>query len=219
GRRLRAHGLAYDITEMKEAEQRLRDVFDTVGLLATITAVDGTILYINEALAAASGRTPEQLIGCDWIETLSADDDSDVVELFYAELRAGRIVRQDENSIETPDGDVRLIAWSNTILRNSDGTVYGAASIGQDITDRRRAEASLRESEERFRTLSQHAPVGIFQIDSDRRCVYVNERWTQMSGLTLEQALADRGQGWIATVHPDDLATAAVEWRRAGAEG
>src|SRR5262249_32147843 len=170
----------------------------------------------NDALAAVSGRSADELIGRDWIETLSADTDAAVVEHFYAELREGRIVQHDENSIETPGGDVRLIAWSSAILRNGDGTVYGAASIGQDITDRRRAEENLRASEERFRTLSENAPVGIFQTDADNNCVYVNERWTQMSGRSFDQAM---GQGWSSTVHPDDLEQAAVEWRRARAEG
>src|SRR5438552_19016986 len=78
-------------------------------------------------------------------------------------------VRHDENSIETPDGDERLIAWSNTILRNPDGSVYGAASIGQDITEQRAAEAALRASEQRFRTLSTLAPVGIFSTGAAGR--------------------------------------------------
>ena len=212
GRRLRAHGIAHDITEVKEAEQRLRDIFDTVDLLATITDVDGTILYINDALAAVSGRTADELIGRGWIEALSADTDADVVEHFYAELREGRIVRHDENSIETPGGDVRLIAWSSTILRNTDGTVYGAASIGQDITDKRRAEENLRASEERFRTLSENVPVGIFQTDTGSNCVYVNEHWTQMTGLTYDESA---GRGWSATVHPDDIEAVVAEWRRA----
>lgn len=219
GRRSRAagaHGVAHDITAIRQAEQRLRDVFDTVDLLATITAVDGRIVYINQALAAASGRTPEELIGRDWIETLSSDADTDVVEHFYSELRAGRIVRRDENSIETPDGDVRLIAWSNTMLRNADGNVFGAASIGQDITDQRTAESSLRASEERFRTLSQNAPVGIFQTDADGGCSYVNERWMQMTGLELEQA---RGRGWGGAIHRDDYEAVAQRWRCVCATG
>ncbi|MDX6546940.1 MAG: hypothetical protein QOG33_490 [Gaiellales bacterium] len=216
-------GVMNDVTDSKQAddavrasEQRLRDVFDTVDLLATITSVDGKIVYINEALAASSGRTPEELIGQDWIETLSADADADVVEYFFAELQAGRIVRHDENSIETQDGEVRLIAWSNTILRNGDGSVFGAASIGQDVTDQRVAEAALRDSEERFRTLSELAPVGIFRTDADGGVLYVNEEWSEITGLTVAQAA---GPGWANAVHPDDRERATQEWLRTTTAG
>jgi diguanylate cyclase (GGDEF)-like protein/PAS domain S-box-containing protein len=223
GRLVGFEGTCDDVTErlaaeraLRESEQRLRDVFDNVDLLATITDAEGRIVYINHALAAASGRTPGELIGHDWIETLSADADADVVEHFYSELRAGRIVRQDENSIETPDGRVRLVAWSNTILRNADGSIFGAASIGQDITERRTAEANLRASEERFRTLSQHAPVGIFQTDAAGGCTYVNERWSQMAGMTTEHAA---GGGWAASIHPDDRERVSADWRAAREAG
>jgi diguanylate cyclase (GGDEF)-like protein/PAS domain S-box-containing protein len=201
---------------LRTSEQRLRDVFDTVDLLATITTVGGKIDYINEALAAMCGRTPDDLNGHDWIETLSADSDADVVEYFYAELRAGRIVRHDENSIENHDGDERLIAWSNTILHNPDGSVYGAASIGQDITDQRVAEAALRESEQRFRMLSTLAPVGIFRTDADGGCVYANHHWCETAGLSAEQAT---GSGWTAALHPDDRLDVANEWVRAAEAG
>jgi diguanylate cyclase (GGDEF)-like protein/PAS domain S-box-containing protein len=216
-------GVLIDITEHRSAqqalqasEQRLRDVFDTVDLLATITTVGGKIEYINDALAASCGRTPEELVGHDWIETLSADEDADVVHYFYDELRAGRIVRHDENSIETQEGDVRLIAWSNTILRNPDGSVYGAASIGQDITEQRAAEAALRESEQRFRTLSALAPVGIFRTDAAGGCVYANRDWCRTTGLSVEQA---EGAGWTAALHPDDRVQVTAQWLAAAQQG
>ncbi len=79
----------------------------------------------------------------------------------------------------------------------------------QDITERRAAEAAIRESEERFRTLAQHAPVGIFQTDANGLCRYVNARWSALAGLTPVEAAGD---GWGAALHPEDRAGIFAEW-------
>jgi PAS domain S-box-containing protein len=73
--------------------------------------------------------------------------------------------------------------------------------VSTNITDRKAAEVALRESEARFRTLARHAPVGIFQLDRDGSCIFVNEQWTERAGLTPEQCLDG---GWLQAVHPDD---------------
>ena len=79
------------------------------------------------------------------------------------------------------------------------------------MTEQRSAEEGLRASEERFRMLSTHAPVGIFQTDVDGECVYVNERWSRLTGLTLSDAV---GRGWREALHPDDVDAVAAEWFR-----
>jgi two-component system, NarL family, sensor histidine kinase UhpB len=73
-------------------------------------------------------------------------------------------------------------------------------------------ERALRESEERFRTLAEIAPVGIYRTNVKGGWVYVNECWCALTGLTPDQALGD---GWMAAVHPDDLAAVVDTKRRA----
>ena len=72
--------------------------------------------------------------------------------------------------------------------------------------------SELRESEERFHMLATHAPVGIYQIDTEGNCLFVNRRWCKIAGL----AAADTaGQGWTQTIHPDDWDAVAAIWRGA----
>jgi hypothetical protein len=69
--------------------------------------------------------------------------------------------------------------------------------------------AMLRESEERFHMLATHVPVGIYQIDTQGNCLFVNRRWCEIAGLSAEEAA---GPGWTRTIHPDDRDAVASIW-------
>jgi diguanylate cyclase (GGDEF)-like protein/PAS domain S-box-containing protein len=71
-------------------------------------------------------------------------------------------------------------------------------------------------SEELFRSLSAHTPVGLFVSDADGRCTFVNERWCRLTGLSHDEALGD---GWLAAIHPDDRERVLGEWAIAAESG
>lgn len=71
-----------------------------------------------------------------------------------------------------------------------------------NITGRKQAQRALQESERRWATLTQVSPVGIFRTDLSGNCHYVNKRWCEIAGLSVEDAL---GKGWRFAVHPEDL--------------
>jgi PAS domain S-box-containing protein len=79
--------------------------------------------------------------------------------------------------------------------------VAGAASGAAQQHAHLRFDAVSRESEERFRTVASHAPVGIFTSEPNGDNIFVNESWCAMAGMTPEQA---RGNGWSQALHPED---------------
>jgi diguanylate cyclase (GGDEF)-like protein/PAS domain S-box-containing protein len=87
---------------------------------------------------------------------------------------------------------------------------------GRDITERNQMEETLRESEERFRSLSASAPIGIFVTDAQGKCVYANPRLLEIAGLTLEESL---GYGWGKVIHPDDRDALLQEASKAAGQG
>ncbi|MDO9315764.1 MAG: PAS domain S-box protein [Burkholderiaceae bacterium] len=74
----------------------------------------------------------------------------------------------------------------------------------------------LAESEQRFRTLSDSSPLGIYYTDAAGACCYTNERWQEIFGMSLEDSL---GCGWARTLHPDDATRVQAEWSRCVAKG
>ncbi|GAB4537274.1 MAG: hypothetical protein Tsb0014_25890 [Pleurocapsa sp.] len=81
----------------------------------------------------------------------------------------------------------------------------------RDISDRKITEDKLRASEQRYANLAKVVPVGIFRTDAAGNCIYVNDRWCQISGLTPEIAT---NQGWRERLHPKDRDRVVSEWDR-----
>jgi diguanylate cyclase (GGDEF)-like protein/PAS domain S-box-containing protein len=89
------------------------------------------------------------------------------------------------------------------------------ASVGVQVSlviERKQTEDALRASQQRYQTLSEVSPVGIFYTDARGSTTYVNPRWCEISGLSGEEALGD---GWLRAVHPDDREPLATGWGNA----
>ncbi|HEX7070217.1 MAG TPA: PAS domain S-box protein, partial [Rhodothermales bacterium] len=95
-------------------------------------------------------------------------------------------------------------------------SVRRALREARERRDRKSIEESLRESEERFRLMAQTVPSILFTTDPTGACDYVNERFTEFTGLPLEAAL---GSDWLQTVHPDDLMTLRARWKHSLSAG
>ena len=131
-----------------------------------------------------------------------------------AEVTPG-LYRDLETTITTADGGTRTCAWTNLSARIQ---IPGLAAwgIGFDITDRKRAEAALRESERRLRTLTEALPQLVWTSEPDGALDYSSVRNTEYHGLTPEQL---RGWDWQSTVHPEDLPRSLELWLRSIATG
>lgn len=123
-------------------------------------------------------------------------------------------------------GEEDLLVFE-TVHQRKDGSLYNVEirlqladeesppvfiAIILDITARKRADAALRESEQRYHALAKAAPVGIFRTDLQGQCIYVNERWQELAGMKQAQALGD---GWAASIHPEDRQQVFNEWSEA----
>jgi len=199
-----------DITERRRAEQaqteseeRFRQLADKINDVFWIRELNGSrTAYVSPAYESIWGRSCQSL--CErpmsYLEAVHPDDRERALRA-YRQLENGEAVAG-EYRIIRPEGTVRWIWDRGFPIRDESGRVVRLAGIAEDITERKRAEQALRESEERFRTLADATPVLIWGADTNKQCNYFNKQWLDFTGRTIEE---ERGDGWTQSVHPDDL--------------
>ncbi len=100
------------------------------------------------------------------------------------------------------DGSETWVRISCGPVSDASGAVVGVMGLFTEITERKLAEARLRESEERFRTVANCAPVLLWMSGKDKLCDFFNQGWLAFTGRGMEQEL---GNGWAQGVHPEDM--------------
>ena len=137
-----------------------------------------------------------------WLQLIHPSDREQVRHEINAHLKELTTHYEIEHRMLSKDGSVRWFLSRGITVRNPNGKAHRLMGSSTDITDRKQVEDRLRESEERFRTMADHAPVMLWMSDPDSCCMFFNQPWLDFTGRTLEEQL---GNGWIESVHPEDL--------------
>ena len=181
------------------SEERFAKVFraNPQPMSLTILAT-GRYLDVNESFLAMSGYTRDEVIGRTSLELRVWETPEARAEFIREMYRRGSLVNY-ETKFRAKNGSFRVLLSSAEKLDIAGEECLLVAS--SDVTDRVATQNALRESEERFRNMADTAPVMMWIVDTDRRCTYVNKRWLDFTGRTLEEEIGD---GWMQGIHPDD---------------
>lgn len=191
-----------------ESERRFRTlaVNSTVGIFHC--DLDGNSLFVNDSFCAIAGLTPAAAQGPGWQSTLHPLD-GPIVRSQWREAIAGKTEFAREFRYLHNDGTTRWVWCSAVPFRDESGRIATYLGNLLDITQRKQVEDSLRESEQRFRLLSNCSPMGIFLSDNSGQIIYANPQWQSIVGCQQHELM---GLGFLQFMHPDDRDAAIASW-------
>jgi len=206
GKMLRMIGVIADVTARKQAEDTVRESEHRYRRIVETTSEGVWLLdskfhtvFVNRQLAEMLGYDPAEMVGRDVFDFYFPED----VDRKRQRLERRQGLRENfDEHFRRRDGSGLWVRLAAIPVFKDSGEFDGALAMVSDITERRRAEEALRESEERFRFVANTAPVMIWMCGTDKLCTYVNQPWLEFTGRPLE---AELGFGWVERVHPEDF--------------
>ena len=215
GKIIGTFGISRDITERKlaevalnESEERFRNLYNDAVAGLYRTNPQGEILLANHTLV--------KMLGFSSFEELS---ERNLKEAGYEPvLKRQQFADQIEKEGEVKDmdsvwvcrdGKEIFVRESAKAIYDSEGkTLYYDGTV-VDITEQKNTDKALSKIQHLFETLALVSPVGIFRTDADGNTTYVNPTWSELSGLSPEEAF---GNGWLKIVHPEDREQLSEVW-------
>jgi PAS domain S-box-containing protein len=189
------------IEALQKSEKRFRSYFE-LGLIGmAITSPIKGILEVNDEICQILGYERAELLRMTWADVTHPDDLA-ADEVLFNRVMSGEI---DAYSIDKrwvrKGGQAIDSHISVKCLRRADNSVDYFVALLQDITERKRAEQALRESEARFRAVADLVPDILWSRNVEGTIEWYNQRWIEYTGQSSEEAA---GFGWLRVVHPDD---------------
>jgi len=200
-----------DITARKRVEESLRmekdkaqNYLDIAGVVIVVINTDETVALINKKGCEVLGYKEEEVIGKNWFDNFLPETDREQARVILSELIFGNIesVKYFENPILTKNNEERIIAWHNSVFRDKEGNIITTLSSGEDITDRRKTEEALRESEERFKNLANLLPLPVWEMNLEGNFTYANRVGYENFGYTPQNL--EKGVSVANIIAPED---------------
>ena len=215
----------YDITEHKRAEDlqeirgKLEAALESMTDAVFISDTQGNFINFNEAFATYHKFKSKE----DCYKTLS--EYPDYIDVYFADgtlapldmwavpraLR-GETVSDAEYILRRKDtGETWVGSYNFAPIRDEKGAIVGSVVVGRDITERKRTEEELKQSEKQYRTLGDTIPYGIWLTDATGYCTYVSSSFLELVDMSMEQV---QEFGWLHLLPPEDVQPTADHWLR-----
>ena len=184
-------GFITDITDRKQTEEllqlseaRYRAIIESQTDLLCRFLSNGMLTFVNDAYCGYFACPRDAILATDLL-AIVPEPDRDTVRAHIAQCGAGHPLSTYVHQVRRGDGQWRWMQWTVQAVLGENDSLLELQAAGRDITEQRHAEATLRESEERYRRIVETAQEGIWQIDAEGRTTFANARMAEMLGCSV----------------------------------
>jgi two-component system, sensor histidine kinase PdtaS len=175
---------------LSRSEERYRAIVEDQSDMVTRSLPDGTLTYVNPATCRILGAPADHLIGRNWHDFVAGKEALELAVERLDSLGAHRASVVNDSPVRTASGETRWYAWENRAIFDRQGRVSEISAVGRDVTERRRAEQALRESQATLQSFYDGTPLfmGVSEVsDGKIRLVHANAAAAQFFGKTPEE--------------------------------
>ncbi len=191
-------GVVIDITKRKEAEEALREseeryrmILENIEDAYYEVDLGGNFKFFNDSLCRMLGYSREELMGMNNRQYTDQENAKKLYQAFNKVYKTGLPTEAFDWEVIRKDGERRIGEVSVSLIKDSEGRPCGFRGIARDVTEHKRAEEALRESEAKYRQLVEHAPIGIYELDLNQlKFLSVNDVMCEVMGYTKEEFLS-----------------------------
>ena len=170
----------------REYEQRFRHTLENIELAAVALDRSGNVTFCNDYFLKLTGWHRNEVVGKSWMDQFVPHELKPSVQAIIDGMRyPDRFPPMYENQVKARDGQLRLIAWNNTLSYGPEGQVIGVTGIGEDITEQRHAEEELR----KLNRAVEQSPSVVMITNKSGLIDYVNPKFTEVSGYELAEVV------------------------------
>jgi PAS domain S-box-containing protein len=201
-------GIARDVSRrerlerlLKETSERLESLLENTPASVIITDRQGVIQYTNPAAEQLYGYSKDELLGKHF-SVIVPEPGVETVTSLVNRVLSGEALRNIEAERITKQGEARNIILTLSPIKDHEGAIIGIAGITKDITEKKKLEEKLRESEERYRILFEYSGTAVAVIEPDGTYSLVNRRFEELVGRKKKE-IEDKLNP-CDIIHPDD---------------
>ena len=177
---------------LRESEEKFRSLVENISDVFYISNQQGKFLYCSPNFFSISGYSPQDIYGNSFIRVVAPIDRRQVVDYYLEQTAKGSLDSKIEFRFIQKDRSIIWVEQNTRIVRDSNGKVVQLRNVARNITERKRTEEALKESEERFRSLYRNAIVGIYRTTPDGKILMANPALVSMLGYTSFEELKKR---------------------------